>query len=272
MTPTKDRHRPLDPSEADFPNLFGLQGKRFLVLGAGAGVGEHITWALVAAGAEVMCVDRDEEAVARVAAEAGATAFVADLVDDAAVADLGRAVQRWGRIDGFVDVVGQTTAKPLRVFTVEDWDRDFRVNLRHAFLAAQTLMPLVAPGGSAVFISSTWSAYASPAAPGYGPAKAALNTWVKQLAAEYGADGIRVNAVAPGLFLSPRLLGDVTAGNRDMLDRLASRPLLERLGQPYEVAGVVTFLMTRAAGHMTGVIVPVDGGATVRDPLGMNAL
>lgn len=266
----EDRHRPRGVDEIDYSTIFDLTGRRFVVLGAGAGIGEHISHALVAAGAQVFGVDRDAEGLAGVAGRLAIESQVADLTDSEAFAVLGERIARWGALDGFVDVVGQTIAKPFAEYTIDDWDKDFTVNLRHAFLAGQTLAPQVRAGGSIVFISSTWSNFASQAAPGYGPAKSALNSWVRQLAAQYGADAVRVNAVAPGLFLSPRFVDQVARGDEQMLDELASRPLLRRLGQPSEVAGAVLFLLSRAAGFITGTVMAVDGGATVRDPLGFN--
>ncbi|GAA5194448.1 hypothetical protein GCM10023346_21890 [Arthrobacter gyeryongensis] len=107
-------------------------------------------------------------------------------------------------------------------------------------------------------------------APGYGPAKAALQVWVKQMAAEHGPRGVRVNAVAPGLFLSPRYL----ARERSSSDAqaLAARPMLRRLGQPFEIAATIAFLLSPAAGYITGTTIPVEGGSLSRDSTGLDAL
>jgi NAD(P)-dependent dehydrogenase (short-subunit alcohol dehydrogenase family) len=105
-------------------------------------------------------------------------------------------------------------------------------------------------------------------APGYGPAKAALEIWVKQLAAEYGPAGVRVNAVAPGLFLSPRFVGNDSG--RAAAQMLAGKTMLQRLGQPYEIAATVAFLLTSAAGYITGTSIPVEGGARSVDSTGLD--
>jgi NAD(P)-dependent dehydrogenase (short-subunit alcohol dehydrogenase family) len=160
--------------------------------------------------------------------------------------------------------------KPLPEFTLADWEQDFRVNLRHAFLVAQDLAPMVARSGdgSIVHVSSSMGNHAGRRSPGYGPAKAALQIWVKQLAAEYGSAGVRVNAVAPGLFLSPRFMAN--EAGRAAADALAGRTLLGRLGQPYEIAAAVAFLLTPAAGYITGTTLAVEGGARSVDSTGLD--
>ena len=166
---------------------------------------------------------------------------------------------------------GQMQRKALGDFSLAEWEQDLRVNLHHAFLLGQTLAPRVAqsPAGAIVHVSSVMGARAGRRSHGYGPAKAALEIWVKQLAAEYGDRGVRVNAVAPGLFLSPRFVGGAGAQAEPLL---SGRTMLGRLGQPYEVAATVAFLLSPAAGYITGATIPVEGGSLSTDSTGLDDL
>ena len=265
---------PRDPAPAahvDHGALFRLDGRRYAVLGAGAGIGEHVCRTLAALGASLLCVDR-ADSVVELAGELDAPWVVADLTTTDGMQQVREAAEQAGGLDGFVDVIGQMTRKPLGEFTLDDWEHDFRVNLTHAFLAGQALTPLVArsDAGAIVFISSAMGSRSGSKSPGYGPAKAALELWVKQLAAEYGPQGVRVNAVAPGLFLSPRFVDNPTGAAAT--DRLAAHTMLGRLGQPYEVAATVAFLLAPAAGYLTAVTVAVDGGALQADSTGLQEL
>ncbi|MEU6266691.1 SDR family NAD(P)-dependent oxidoreductase [Saccharopolyspora shandongensis] len=265
-----DPHSPMSATEVDHDRLFRLDGNAYVVLGAGAGIGEHVSRTLASRGARLLCVDIAEDLVNRLADELGAERIVADVSTEEgarAVADHARSA--FPTLSGFVDVIGQMTRKPLPEFTLEDWEKDFRVNLTHAFLSGQHLAPLVAHGGggSIVFVSSLSGSRAGKYAAGYGPAKAALELWVKQLAEEHGAAGVRVNAVAPGLFLSPRFVAADTGGI--MAKQYGANTMLGRLGQPYEVAATVAFLLTPAGGYITGSTIAIDGGTGAADPMGL---
>ncbi|MFC6707129.1 SDR family NAD(P)-dependent oxidoreductase [Flexivirga alba] len=266
-----DPNRAVAASQVDHGALFSLQGEHHVVLGAGAGVGEHVARTLSGLGAEVLCVDITEGPVVELAEELHGAYVVADATTEVGFDRIVDRAGEWtapaGGLDGYVDVIGQMQRKPLPEFTLAEWERDFRVNLTHAFLAGQRLAPLVRDGGSIVHVSSVMGSHSGRTAPGYGPAKAALQIWVKQLAAEYGHRGIRVNAVAPGLFLSPRV-----SQSPDLATQLGARPMLGRLGQPYEVAAVVAFLLSTAAGYITGATIPVEGGATSVDSTGLDDL
>lgn len=257
-------------AEVAHDQLFRLEGRRYLVLGAGGGVGEHITRIILALGGTVLLVDRLAEAVQALAEELGQPFVVADFSAEEGMLQVVRAVAwHFGTVDGYVDVAGQMHPTPIAGYALEDWDRDFAVNLGHAVLAARHLNPLVRRG-SIVFISSTVAARGGALAPGYGPAKAALEVWVKQWAATLGAAGTRVNAVAPGLFLTPRVEAKGYAPEQRGL--LESRAALGRLGQPAEIAAAVVFLLTDAAGYITGTTMPVEGGALSRDSTGLDEL
>ncbi|PQZ94744.1 hypothetical protein CQ018_05200 [Arthrobacter sp. MYb227] len=250
--------------------LFRFDGKSFVVLGAGGGVGEHISRTIAALGGKVLCVDREAAAVQALAEDLGMPYVAADITTELGLAGIAESARReFGVISGYVDVIGQMFRKEITEYSLEDWEKDFTVNLGHAFLAAKHLVPLM-DGGAIVHISSSVAARGGLMAPGYGPAKMALEVWVKQLAAVHGPRGIRVNAVAPGLFLSPRV--EARGHSQAELKELTSRPSLGRLGQPYEIAGAVAFLLSPAAGYITGTTIPVEGGALSRDSTGVDAI
>ncbi|GLW99392.1 SDR family oxidoreductase [Microtetraspora sp. NBRC 16547] len=256
-------------TKVDHGALFRLDGQTHIVLGSAAGIGEHVCRILHALGAKLLLVDLDD-AVAALASELGCPHVVADVTTEAGMVAVADAARSLDRVDGYVDVVGKMTRKRLPDFSASDWEEDFRVNLRHAFLAGQALAPLVAEGGSGsiVHVSSVMGSRSGSSSPGYGPAKAALELWVKQMAGFYGPAGVRVNAVAPGLFLSPRFLADPVGAQA--MDHFASKTMLGRLGQPFEVAAVVAFLLSPAAGYITGTTIHVEGGALSADSTGLD--
>ncbi|MFI1291784.1 SDR family NAD(P)-dependent oxidoreductase [Streptomyces sp. NPDC020792] len=268
---THSRHEPVSADQVDHTSLFGLAGNSYVILGAGGGLGEHVSRTIVALGGRVLCVDVNSDNVGKLAGSLGMPHVVADVTTEEGI-DLvaADAAAEFGRIDGYVDVVGQMYRKPIAEFGLSDWEREFKLNLAHAFLAARRLVPLVDDRGAIVHVSSTIGSRGVRRAPGYGPSKAALDVWVKQLAAEYGARDIRVNAVAPGLFLSPRFV----AKQRDASDLgvLTGRSMLGRLGQPFEIAAAIAFLLSPAAGYITGSTIPVDGGALSTDSTGLDEI
>jgi NAD(P)-dependent dehydrogenase (short-subunit alcohol dehydrogenase family) len=271
MLPPDDPHRPTEAADVAHERLFRLDGNTYVVFGAGGGIGEHISRTLRAQGADLLCVDIDADRAAHIGKALDVPHLVADATTEEGVADVLRHVEaEFDGLHGYVDVIGQMQRKPLGEFTLADWELDLRVNLRHAFLIGQSIAPVVARGGNGaiVHVSSTMASHAGRLAAGYGPAKAALEIWVKQLAAEYGPSGVRVNAVAPGLFLSPRFVG--SQSGRAAAAMLARRTFLGRLGQPYEIAATVAFLLTPAAGYITGTTVTVEGGARSVDSTGLD--
>lgn len=262
-------HHPVPATQVDHGALFRLDERGIVVVGAGAGIGEHVCRTVAAMGARVVCADVDEGAVKAVAASLDAPYVLADATgEEGAVAIATAAAAELGPVHGYVDVIGRMQRKPLSEFTLAEWEEDMRINLRHAFLLSRHLAPKVAEagGGSIVHVSSVMGRTAGRLSPGYGPAKAALEVLVKSMAQEWGAGGVRVNAVAPGLFLSPRFV----ASGSDAVEAFAARTMLGRLGQPYEVAAAVAFLLTPAAGYITGTTLLVDGGATSRDSTGLD--
>ena len=250
----------------------GLDGKRALVAGAGQGIGRACALALAEAGARVACVDNDADRAAAVAEEVGGPALVADarkradverVVEEAAVA--------FGGIDVCIDIIGEARWGRVLDFTDEDWDASFDLVLRHVFLFAQAVGRRMVEQGSGGAFVSVASVSGLSGAPGHGPygaAKAGLISLTKTLALELASDRIRVNAVAPGAVLTPRILEQMS---KERLAEGAKAIPMRRQATPEDIARVAVFLASDLAGYVTGQTVVADGGATAQFPLSLRA-
>jgi NAD(P)-dependent dehydrogenase (short-subunit alcohol dehydrogenase family) len=249
-------------------SLFDLTGRHALVTGATQGLGRAIAWALAAQGASLLVSDRDPAACERSAAElraAGhsARALAADLADASAITALCAAA---GAVDVLVCNAGvQGPAGPLLAASDADWQHVLDINLRAAARLCAGLVPGMAArgGGSVVLMSSIAGLRGNRAIGLYGLSKAALAQLARNLAVEWGPQGVRVNAVAPGLIRTPLSAG-LMADDTFMARRLQATPL-RRVGEPEEVAGAVVLLASRAGGFITGHTLVVDGGTTLSD-------
>src|SRR5262245_8192532 len=219
----------------DYPALLRLDGRGFVVVGAGQGIGRQTAHALAAAGARVVCADVERDRAATVATEVGGTPWAGDVrARDAVerlIADAGRAL---GRLDGVVDIVGEARFGPFLDCSDEDWEWSFQMVLRHAYLVAQLAARAMADRrGVMVFVASVSGLTSAPRHAAYGAAKAGLMSLVRTVAVELGPAGVRVNAVAPGAVWTPRvaaLLGE------DGKMRNAANAPLRRIGLPADVA------------------------------------
>ena len=253
-----------DTPVPDFMRMPRLDGKVFVVLGAGQGIGRQAAHALSQAGAKVICVGRRAGPTEAIAAEVGGVALVGDATIRADVERMGReAIERCGRVDGLVDILGEPRIKHLSEFTDEDWDWQFNAGLRHVFLSMQVFAPLIgnAGGGSMVYVGSTSSISVSARRAPYAASKAALLQFVKAASFEYGDLGVRINAVAPGLVSTPRVRKNLTPA---ALARAASRYPLGRIGTPPEIASVILFLASQMSSHVNGQTVFAEGGIAAR--------
>jgi NAD(P)-dependent dehydrogenase (short-subunit alcohol dehydrogenase family) len=221
-------------------------------------------------GAHVYAVDIDTRKLA-VAVEALAAAGT---VCDAIVADVTReddAARVHARIaaDGralktLINNAGTNFHAPAHELKLEDWNRIITLNLTGAFLMTRALLPLLlaAPrGGAIVNISSGFGLIGGRAIPVYATTKAGIIGLTRQLCVEYGPQGLRANAICPGLTLTERVKGYVA---RNLNDPEGTRPrvLAGRFAQPREIANVIAFVASDAASYMSGAVIPVDGGQT----------
>jgi NAD(P)-dependent dehydrogenase (short-subunit alcohol dehydrogenase family) len=240
-----------------------LDGRGFVVLGAGPGIGEQTCHALAQAGAKLLCVDIDRAAAESTAKAVGGIPFQADVTRRAAMQGVfDEATARFGTgLSGLVDVVGIAHIKPLTAFDDEAIDRQFDLVLRHALVAMQIGGPLLAAngGGSMTFIGSISGLATMNNHSMYGTAKAALHQLVKYAAQEFGPGGVRVNAIAPGYTRTPRLLESRSPAMWKLIDE--SNPL-RRAGNASDVARAALFLSSDLARYVTGNVLVLDGGVS----------
>jgi NAD(P)-dependent dehydrogenase (short-subunit alcohol dehydrogenase family) len=242
----------------DFRNALTQEGRSFVLLGAGQGIGIQIARALTQVGAEVLCVDRDGAVAAATAGEVNALHCAADVTRRADMETAFRfAHDRFGEIHGVVNIVGQATIRSILDYTDDEWTSQFDIVIKHALLTLQVGMKYLRAGSSFTFIGSLAGDRAVIDQPAYGSAKAALHHLVRSAAVELGPKGVRVNAVAPGFIFNPRLRALL---GPEQWEKLEARIPLRTAARPSEIAGAVLFLVSALASHVTGVILPVDGG------------
>ncbi|MEV0321403.1 SDR family NAD(P)-dependent oxidoreductase [Streptomyces sp. NPDC050658] len=250
----------------DYANLFRLDGRRVAVVGGGSGIGRESVRALVAQGAHVVVADRDVAGAERTAALAGdagaAVPYALDVLDPEAVR---AASAEWGPLDGLVVTVGANVRKRVADYTLEDFDRVIALNLRSYLTLLQTVAPGMAERGrgSVVGFASMRALQVEPGQGPYAASKAGLVQLLRTAAAEWGPQGVRFNAVAPGVVRTP--LTDQIAADPAWFDAYAQASALKRWARADEIAGAVAYLVSDASTFVTGSVLTVDGGWTAVD-------
>lgn len=244
---------------ANYQDLFRLDGKRAVVIGAGSGIGREAARALSAHGAEVVCADRDAEAAA--ATRAG-TPYALDVLDRDAVR---AAATELGAVDVLVFTAATNVRKRLLDYADAEFDRVVDLNLRASFDLVRAFGgPMAERGrGSIVGFTSIRAVTVEPGQGVYAATKAGLVQLLRTAAAELGPRGVRVNAIAPGVVETP-LTSQIRA-DPAWEAAYATKSALGRWAQPSELAGAVVYLASDAASFVTGSVLTVDGGWTAVD-------
>ena len=243
-----------------------LSNKVALVTGAGSGIGQAIAVAYAKEGAKVIITDLNlagcQETLQKVR-EAGSEGWVyaLDVTDVDAVQTLSSQVQNLaGNIDILVNNAGVILREGIDSPNAHAVIRKVMdVNLLGVFNTIHAWLPaLRATRGCIVNISSGAAFLGQPRALGYSASKGAVKMLTQSMAADLGVDGIRVNAIAPGVIVTP--MTDVTRADPQRLEKFMVRIPLGRLGQAHEIAGAAVFLASDLATYVNGVTLPVDGG------------
>lgn len=255
------------------PNsLFNLQGCTAFISGAGGHLGSVMARALGGAGAHIILNGRTEKSLRNLAETLpSAEIAVFDVLD---VPFLRAFFAARPRLDVIINNAISMTPTPRDQLQPEDFDQTFRSSVTASFEIARAALPALRQAvrlrgdASIINIASMYGAvspdarlYSRPEQSSpfhYGPAKAALLQLTRHLAADFGPEKIRVNALVPGPFPRPSIQQDDPA----FAERLAGRTMLNRLGQASEIAGPALFLASPASSYVTGCALPIDGGWT----------
>jgi NAD(P)-dependent dehydrogenase (short-subunit alcohol dehydrogenase family) len=241
-----------------------LAGKVAVITGAGSGMARAAAQVFVREGAKVLAADisgRQEE-TAKALGDV-CVPFAVDVTDESQVeAMFAAAVDAFGKVDAVLNVAGVGGAEPLADITLDEYDRVMGINLKGVMLGTKHGVRTMLPTGGGVILnwSSTGGMNGSrlPTST-YSAAKAGVISFTKAAAIEYGAKGIRANAICPG-FVETEMSGGKGAAER--FPALVQGSCLKRGGQPEEIAELASFLASDRAGYITGAVIPIDGGST----------
>ena len=250
--------------------LFDLSGKVAIVTGGNGGIGLGMARGLIANGATIAVVGRNEaksaEAVAELKKGGGeAIAVTADVADESAV---NRMVERvrgeLGRIDILVNNAGMNIRKPPDILATTEWDSVIDTNLKSAFLCSRAVHPAMKAvgGGKIINIGSILSIFGTSFSPAYGASKGGLVQFTRSCAVAWAADNIQVNVILPG-WIDTELTQRARAEVNGLNERVLARTPAARWGTIDDFAGIAVFLSSAASNFVTGASMVVDGGFSI---------
>lgn len=246
-----------------------------VITGGANGIGQACAYRFAEEGARVACLDMADDKNEATAAECRrfgveALAFHCDVTDAANIADIVKTImEKWGRIDVLVASAGIYTGTPLADVPLKQWQRTIDINLTGTFLANRAVAPIMMKqkSGSIINISSMAGKTSFPASAEYSASKSGVIGLTRSVAMELAPFGATANVVCPGNTLTDMVRGVASkAGSldgmsgEDWLKKRASETPMNRLAEPWEIAGVVAFLASKDSRYMTGQALEVDGG------------
>ncbi len=247
-------------------DLFDLSGKTALVTGGTRGIGLMIARGLLQAGAARVTVssrkaEACEDAVKELSVFGEAVALPADVSTEDGCLRVAAAIE--GPLHILVNNAGATWGAPLETFPASAWDKILDLNLKAPFFLTRALLPQLEAAGThddparVINVGSVDGLHVSSTPTySYAASKAGVHHLTRMLARDLGPRHVTVNAIAPGPFESKMMAATLAAAG----DRIAASAPLGRIGRPDDMAGVATFLASRAGAYVTGAVIPVDGG------------
>ncbi len=246
---------------------FRLDGEVALITGGGSGLGLGMARCMVRSGAKVVLVGRREAVLRDACADLGEAAIyeVADVCDFAAAGALiERIVARVGPVSILVNNAGNSMKKPAAETTVEDFAAVLNTHVLAAHNLCRQVLPamIAAQHGSILFTASMASIIGMPLIVAYSAAKSAHLGMMRSLSTEVAGHGVRVNAIAPG-WIESAMLRRALTGDEPRTNKILSRTPMGRFGDPEDIGWAAVYLCSPAARFVSGVLLPVDGGAVV---------
>ena len=241
-------------------------GKVLFATGGGSGIAAATARRFAAEGGRAAVVDLDGDRARAVAEELdGSCGIACDVADEHSVQEaVDEAVQRLGRIDCVLNAAGHVHFAPLEQVSVDDWNRMLAVHLTGTFLVCRSVAPALraAGGGSIVNLSSVTALVARTNLAAYSAVKGAIISLSRQLALDLAADGVRVNAIAPGSIRTP--MTQPVYGDQGGQPGHSAVPesIQRRIAEPEEIAATACFLFSSDASFLTGTLLVADGGST----------
>jgi NAD(P)-dependent dehydrogenase (short-subunit alcohol dehydrogenase family) len=254
-------------------NMRGLPGKIAVIAGGATGIGAATATRLADEGVKLVIGDINIEAAEALAEKirgggGTAKAVLFDVSEDASVKHLVEAaVQTYGGLDcmhvNAADLSLCTADSDAVDVPLEIWDKTIAVNLRGHLLCTRHAIPaLLERGGGSIIYTSSGAAYiGEPVRVAYGVSKSGIHALMRHVASRWGKDGIRANAVAPGLVMTETALSQVPKAT---LDEILAQGRSVRLGRPADIAATVAMLMSDDGEWVNGQVISVDGGVTMR--------
>lgn len=250
--------------------MMRFDGKVTIVTGGASGIGKATATAFAQQGATVVIADVDERRAVSVAAELGPNSLGigADVSSSAQVQHMvARVIEGYGQIDVLCNNAGFGFRGSVASIAEDDWDRLMAVNVKGVFLCSKYCLPhlITSPTGNIVNTTSYTATTAIADRAAYVASKGAVSALTRAMAIDHAADGVRVNAVAPGTVDSPYFASMIAAdtdpeGLRRSLDE---RSVLGRMARPEEIASAVLWLAADESSFTTGTVFTVDGGSSI---------
>lgn len=248
-------------------DLFSLKGQTAVITGGATGLGLAITECMIGAGAKAVVLSRNEEEAEAALKPFGdrAVFYPYDVTDTERAKEMAdRIIKEHGPVSILVNNAGNHCKKPIEEMSVQDFESVLNVHLVGAFALTKAFVPHVKKQkkGSVIFQASMTSYIGQPFVAGYSTAKAGYLGLVHTLCSECGEDNIRFNAIAPGWIETP-MFHKATDNDVPRLNKILGRIPMKRVGDPQDIGMAAVFLASEAARYISGVCLPVDGGALI---------